>query len=112
VGSFDIIIGMNWLANNHALIVCDEKIVHISFGDKILIVQGDRSDKTQMYMEKGLAGYYRRFIEGFSKIAKPMTKLTQKSMKFDWGDCIVHRFWHCPKEVKPSWFIMMLLTKD
>ncbi|GKD27085.1 putative reverse transcriptase domain-containing protein [Tanacetum coccineum] len=34
----------------------------------------------------GLAGYYRRFIEGFSKIAKPMTKLTQKKVKFDWGD--------------------------
>ncbi|GJX25420.1 putative reverse transcriptase domain-containing protein [Tanacetum coccineum] len=35
---------------------------------------------------KGLAGYYRRFIEGFSKIAKPMTKLTQKKVKFNWGD--------------------------
>ncbi|GKD28907.1 putative reverse transcriptase domain-containing protein [Tanacetum coccineum] len=35
---------------------------------------------------EGLAGYYRRFIEGFSKIAKPMTKLTQKSMQFDWGE--------------------------
>nr|GFB51676.1 retrotransposon protein, putative, Ty3-gypsy subclass [Tanacetum cinerariifolium] len=34
----------------------------------------------------GLAGYYRRFIEGFSKIAKPMTKLTQKNIKFEWGD--------------------------
>ncbi|GJS87677.1 putative reverse transcriptase domain-containing protein [Tanacetum coccineum] len=33
-----------------------------------------------------LAGYYRRFIEGFSKIAKSMTKLTQKKVKFDWGD--------------------------
>ncbi|GJS40024.1 putative reverse transcriptase domain-containing protein [Tanacetum coccineum] len=33
-----------------------------------------------------LAGYYRQFIEGFSKIAKPMTKLTQKSVKFDWGE--------------------------
>nr|GEY24016.1 putative reverse transcriptase domain-containing protein [Tanacetum cinerariifolium] len=33
----------------------------------------------------GLAGYYRRFIEGFSKIAKPMTKLTQKKVIFDWG---------------------------
>nr|GEU46003.1 hypothetical protein [Tanacetum cinerariifolium] len=29
--------------------------------------------------------YYRRFIKGFSKIAKPMTMLTQKSVKFDWG---------------------------
>ncbi|GJT54636.1 putative reverse transcriptase domain-containing protein [Tanacetum coccineum] len=34
----------------------------------------------------GLAGYYQRFIEGFSKIAKSMTKLTQKKVKFDWGD--------------------------
>ncbi|GKG47217.1 hypothetical protein Tco_0504414, partial [Tanacetum coccineum] len=33
-----------------------------------------------------LAGYYRRFIEEFSKIAKPMTKLTQKKVKFVWGD--------------------------
>nr|GFA63963.1 putative reverse transcriptase domain-containing protein [Tanacetum cinerariifolium] len=36
--------------------------------------------------ELGLAGYYRRFIKGFSKIARPMTKLTQKSVKFDWGE--------------------------
>ncbi|GJY61420.1 putative reverse transcriptase domain-containing protein [Tanacetum coccineum] len=34
----------------------------------------------------GLAGYYRRFIKEFSKIAKPMTKLTQKKVKFVWGD--------------------------
>ncbi|GJR57762.1 putative reverse transcriptase domain-containing protein [Tanacetum coccineum] len=33
-----------------------------------------------------LAGYYRRFIKGFSKIAKPMTKLTQKSVKFNWSE--------------------------
>ncbi|GJS25316.1 hypothetical protein Tco_0453948 [Tanacetum coccineum] len=35
---------------------------------------------------KCLAGYYRRFIEGFSKISKSMTKLTQKGVKFDWVD--------------------------
>ncbi|GJU66497.1 putative reverse transcriptase domain-containing protein [Tanacetum coccineum] len=34
----------------------------------------------------GLAGYYRRFIKGFSKIAKPMTELTQKNKKFNWGE--------------------------
>ncbi|GJS97122.1 putative reverse transcriptase domain-containing protein [Tanacetum coccineum] len=33
-----------------------------------------------------LAGYYRRFIEGFLKVAKPMTKLTQKNVSFEWGD--------------------------
>ncbi|GJV88365.1 putative reverse transcriptase domain-containing protein [Tanacetum coccineum] len=65
LGSFDVIIGMDWLASNHAVIVCDEKIVRIPFGDEILIVQGDRSakgkkltlsiiscTKTQKYMEK------------------------------------------------------------
>ncbi|GJX17776.1 putative reverse transcriptase domain-containing protein, partial [Tanacetum coccineum] len=34
----------------------------------------------------GLAGYYRRFIEGFSKIAKPLTKLTQKNKNYIWGE--------------------------
>ncbi|GKE18467.1 putative reverse transcriptase domain-containing protein, partial [Tanacetum coccineum] len=32
-----------------------------------------------------LAGYYRRFIEGFSLISKPLTKLTQKNKKYEWG---------------------------
>nr|GFC14230.1 hypothetical protein [Tanacetum cinerariifolium] len=35
---------------------------------------------------QGLTGYYQRFIEGFLKIAKPMTKITQKKVKFEWGD--------------------------
>jgi len=34
----------------------------------------------------GLAGYYRRFIEGFSKIARPMTALTQKGKEFKWTE--------------------------
>nr|GFA86564.1 putative reverse transcriptase domain-containing protein [Tanacetum cinerariifolium] len=33
-----------------------------------------------------LAGYYRRFIEGFSLIAKPLTKLTQKNKMYEWGE--------------------------
>ncbi|GJW88763.1 putative reverse transcriptase domain-containing protein [Tanacetum coccineum] len=41
---------------------------------------------TEIHQFLGLAGYYRRFIEGFSNISKPMTKLTQKKVKFDWGD--------------------------
>ncbi|GJZ91582.1 putative reverse transcriptase domain-containing protein [Tanacetum coccineum] len=34
----------------------------------------------------GLAGYYRRFIKGFSKIAKPLTKLTQKNKNYIWDE--------------------------
>ncbi|GKB41981.1 putative reverse transcriptase domain-containing protein [Tanacetum coccineum] len=41
---------------------------------------------TEIRQFLGLAGYYRRFIKGFSKIAKPMMKLTQKSVKFDWNE--------------------------
>nr|GEU95973.1 hypothetical protein [Tanacetum cinerariifolium] len=40
---------------------------------------------TDIHQFLGLVGYYRRFIEGFSKFAKSMTKLTQKKVKFDWG---------------------------
>ncbi|GKF38172.1 putative reverse transcriptase domain-containing protein, partial [Tanacetum coccineum] len=42
--------------------------------------------EVRLLVVEGLAGYYRRFIEGFSKIAKPMTKLTQKSVNFNWGE--------------------------
>nr|GEW91241.1 reverse transcriptase domain-containing protein [Tanacetum cinerariifolium] len=161
LGSFDIVISMDWLANHHTVIICDEKIVRIPYEDEILIVQGDRGKKeeksklsiisctkTQKYIKRGcliflaqvtkkeiekkskekrledvpivqdfleaftwypskiesikdwaspktptkirqflgLAGYYQRFFEGFSKISKPMTKLTQKNMKFDWSE--------------------------
>jgi hypothetical protein len=34
----------------------------------------------------GLARYYRRFIEGFSKLAKPMTALLEKNAKFVWSE--------------------------
>ncbi|GJX39435.1 putative reverse transcriptase domain-containing protein [Tanacetum coccineum] len=41
---------------------------------------------TEIRQFLGLAGYYRRFIEGLSKIAKPLTKLTQKNVKFEWEE--------------------------
>nr|GEZ05696.1 retrotransposon protein, putative, Ty3-gypsy subclass [Tanacetum cinerariifolium] len=66
LGSFDVIIVMDWLVKNHDVIVCDEKIVRIPYENKILIVQGDICDngkkstliiiscvKAQKYMEKG-----------------------------------------------------------
>ena len=40
----------------------------------------------------GLAGYYRKFVEGFSKIAAPLTKLTRKDVKYDWVDACQQSF--------------------
>ncbi|XP_062088884.1 uncharacterized protein LOC133795448 [Humulus lupulus] len=40
----------------------------------------------------GLAGYYRRFVEGFSKIAMPLTQLTRKNHKFEWTEACEKSF--------------------
>ncbi|GJS28127.1 hypothetical protein Tco_0488747 [Tanacetum coccineum] len=66
LGSFDAIIGMDWLSKYQAIIVCDKKIVRIPWGNETLIVHGDESNrgyearlyiisysKTQEYMVKG-----------------------------------------------------------
>nr|GEV64061.1 reverse transcriptase domain-containing protein [Tanacetum cinerariifolium] len=66
LGSFDIIIGMDWLRRYHAMIVCDEKLVRIPYGNETLIFRGDESNdmresqltiisclKAQEYMTKG-----------------------------------------------------------
>ncbi|GJZ63696.1 putative reverse transcriptase domain-containing protein [Tanacetum coccineum] len=67
--------------------VIDSKGIHVDPA-KIESIKDWASPKsaTEIRQFLGLAGYYRRFIEGFSKIAKPMTKLTQKNVKFDWGE--------------------------
>ena len=44
------------------------------------------TDVGQIHSFLGLAGYYRRFIEGFSKLAKPMTALLEKNAKFVWSE--------------------------
>ncbi|GKC21956.1 putative reverse transcriptase domain-containing protein, partial [Tanacetum coccineum] len=41
LGRFDIIIGMDWLAKYHALIICDEKVIRIPYEDEVLIIRGD-----------------------------------------------------------------------
>nr|GEY76980.1 hypothetical protein [Tanacetum cinerariifolium] len=68
LGSFDVIIRMDWLAKYHALIVCDEKVVRIPYGDEVLIIRGDNFDgesklniilctRTQKYIQKGCQVY-------------------------------------------------------
>ncbi|GJY27979.1 putative reverse transcriptase domain-containing protein [Tanacetum coccineum] len=47
LSSFDAIIGMDSLANHHAVIICDEKVVRIPYGDEVLIVQGDGGSRRE-----------------------------------------------------------------
>ncbi|GKF02569.1 hypothetical protein Tco_0029492 [Tanacetum coccineum] len=74
----------------------DSQGIHVDPA-KIKSIKDWASPKTPMEIQQflGLAGYYRRFIEGFLKIAKSMTKLTQKGVKFDWGDKAKAAFGRC-----------------
>ncbi|GJW21611.1 putative reverse transcriptase domain-containing protein [Tanacetum coccineum] len=67
--------------------VIDSRGIHVDPA-KIESIKDWASPRTPTEIRQflGLAGYYRRFIEGFLKIAKSMTKLTQKGIKFDWGE--------------------------
>ncbi|GJT19726.1 putative reverse transcriptase domain-containing protein [Tanacetum coccineum] len=154
LGSFDVVIGMDWLSKYHARIICDGKVVHIPIKAQVMekksdekrleyipvvreflevfpedlpglppvrqvefqidlipgvirIVQflGHLTDSQGLHVDPskieavknwispttpteirqflGLAIYYQRFIKDFSKIAKSLTKLTQKNKKND-----------------------------
>nr|GEX44165.1 putative reverse transcriptase domain-containing protein [Tanacetum cinerariifolium] len=187
LGTFDVLIGMDWLVKHDAFFICGEKVVRITYGNKTLTVKSDKgyhplrikqedipitafrtryghfefqvmpfglTNAPAMFMDLmneylkiilellkkerlyamflkfdfwldsiqflchvidrngvhvdpakikaiknwatpttptevrqflGLAGYYQRFIEGFSLISKPLTKLTQKDKKCEWG---------------------------
>ncbi|GJU07540.1 putative reverse transcriptase domain-containing protein, partial [Tanacetum coccineum] len=65
----------------------EDQGIHVDAA-KIKSIRDWASPKTPTEIRQflGLVGYYRIFIEGFSKITRSMTKLTQKRVKFDWGD--------------------------
>nr|GEU69334.1 putative reverse transcriptase domain-containing protein [Tanacetum cinerariifolium] len=61
MGTFDVIIGMDWLAKYRAVIVCDETIVRIPYGDEVLIIQGDDCNRgrSRVYSKIDLrSGYH------------------------------------------------------
>ncbi|GJZ88379.1 putative reverse transcriptase domain-containing protein [Tanacetum coccineum] len=67
--------------------VIDSRGIHVDPAKiESIIDWASPKTSTEIHQFLGLAGYYRRFIEGFSKIAKSMTKLTQKGIKFDRGE--------------------------
>ncbi|GJT52109.1 putative reverse transcriptase domain-containing protein [Tanacetum coccineum] len=77
-----------WLQEVHFLShVVNSEGVHVD-PSKIEAIKNWKPPKTPTEIRSflGLVGYYRRIIANFSKIAKPLTLLTQKNQKFEWGD--------------------------
>ncbi|GJZ94137.1 putative reverse transcriptase domain-containing protein [Tanacetum coccineum] len=115
LGSCGVIVGMDWLAMYHAVIDYAKKIKYMLKGHHVFlahVITKETEDKSE---EKRLEDVpivrdfledkkeheehlkaileqlkkeelYAKFIKGFSKIAKPVTKLTQKKVAFEWGD--------------------------
>nr|GEU29638.1 putative reverse transcriptase domain-containing protein [Tanacetum cinerariifolium] len=72
LGSFDVVIGMDWLSKYHAKIICDEKVVHILIENETLIIRGNQSRtrlslisyiKTERYISKGCQVFIAQVME-------------------------------------------------
>ncbi|GJU04429.1 putative reverse transcriptase domain-containing protein [Tanacetum coccineum] len=98
MGSFDVIIGMDWLAKYHAVIVCDEKLVCVPFGDKILIFHGDGSNnghesrlniisctKAQKYLLEGCPIFLAQMKELSDQLKELFRQRLYKDPVLTWG---------------------------
>ncbi|GJS36457.1 reverse transcriptase domain-containing protein [Tanacetum coccineum] len=72
LGSFDVVIGMDWLSKYHARIICDEKVIHIPINGETLIIRGDQSKtrlslisciKTERYISRGCQVFVAQVME-------------------------------------------------
>ncbi|GKD17483.1 putative reverse transcriptase domain-containing protein [Tanacetum coccineum] len=91
LGNFDVIIGMDWLARYHSVIICDEKIVLVPYGDEVLMIQGDgyhggnksrlsliSCTKSQKYIQKGCKFF---LLTGSSLVARSSYRLAPSEMQ-------------------------------
>ncbi|GKF27644.1 putative reverse transcriptase domain-containing protein, partial [Tanacetum coccineum] len=76
LGSFDVVIGMDWLSEYHARIICDEKVVHIPIDGETLIIRGDQSKarlslisciKTERYISRECQVFVAQVMENKSE---------------------------------------------
>nr|GEV42081.1 putative reverse transcriptase domain-containing protein [Tanacetum cinerariifolium] len=110
MGSFDVIIGMDWLSKYHAVIVCDEKRVCVPFGNENLTFHRDESNnghesrlniisctKTQKYLQKGFQDFPEVFPEDLPGI--PPTRQVEFQIDLNPGAAPVAR---APYRLAPS----------
>nr|GEY34854.1 hypothetical protein [Tanacetum cinerariifolium] len=95
LGSFDVIIGMDWLANHYAVIVYDEKIVRIPYGDEVLIVQVTKKETEDKSKEKRLEDVptVRDFLEVFPEdlLGLPPTRQVEFQINLVPGAALMER---------------------
>nr|GEZ67147.1 putative reverse transcriptase domain-containing protein [Tanacetum cinerariifolium] len=90
LGSFDAIIGMDWLRRHHAMIMCDEKLVRVPFGNETLVFYGAESyieRESREYRAKGCLPPARPvefqidLIPGVAPVARAPYRLAPSEMK-------------------------------
>ena len=69
---------LGYIASNEGIRVDPKKV-------EVVVEWKPPRNVTEVRSFLGLAGYYRRFVKGFSMIATPMMRLLQKNVKFEWG---------------------------
>nr|GFA43054.1 putative reverse transcriptase domain-containing protein [Tanacetum cinerariifolium] len=85
LGSFDVIIGMDWLAKYHTLIVYDEKVVRIPYGNEVLIIRGEIATAEDELEEKRLedVSVVREFPEVFPEDLPGLPPAQQVEFQID-----------------------------
>nr|GEU62635.1 reverse transcriptase domain-containing protein [Tanacetum cinerariifolium] len=83
LGSFDIIIGMDWLSKYHARIICDEKVVHIPINGETLIIRAQVMEKKLDEKRLEDIPIVREFLEVFPKDLPDLPSVRQVEFQID-----------------------------
>ncbi|GJR71698.1 putative reverse transcriptase domain-containing protein [Tanacetum coccineum] len=121
LGTFDAIICMDWLSKYHAVIICDEKIVRIPYGNEVLIVRGDRSEgrsesrlniisctKTHKYLQKRCHVFLAHITEKKTKDKSEEKRLEDVPIVCDFSEVFPEDFPRVPPTRKVEFQIELV----
>ncbi|GKC04534.1 putative reverse transcriptase domain-containing protein [Tanacetum coccineum] len=83
LGSFDVVIGMDWLSKYHARIICDEKVVHIPINDETLIIRAQVMEKKSDEKRLEDIPVVREFTEVFPEDLPGLLPVRQVEFQID-----------------------------